>query len=620
MFHFVQLLIAFLIIMLHPPGFSFQGDARRSFIALVAAPLILIFFVHSLVFFVRQARQEIEMLFAYAQENISETEGARLKQAHQTLLQKLHRRVNNLGRLFDFVGLAAFFILFSFFHFSPYLRYFLGIPEGLDFICFLAFYFLLLCIIWSGRARMQQIMNTGSSLSVLGYCLFHLRMGVFSALPLMVLGVVLWFVKTFFIDVFLLLESYHFLHFVFTLGFMLCIVYGLPFFVRFLLPTEAFPERLGRAKLLQTSDRCQVKVDQVYLWKTGRSGFPTAFLIGLGWPFRYVFISDALVKILTKAELKAVFAHELGHARHKHLWLILFFLISFALLQNIVGMAFSLPAFSSLFTSSTELYFAINGETIGLLLSLLMFAGFILCFGYLSKRLERQADFFAARHEAPEMLASSLDKLATAAGGIHFKRGWRHFPIFQRIRELGILTQDEDKEGTNSHSNEERRQNLRRWERERKRFITAFIVCGVVSLCLLVPFAIEDFQTGKASYAFARAENLRSTAKADEEAVERSKKLYQAAVTYTDEYLDGWSFNASNRFLMKLQAASAELLAGKGSQRFQTLKEEISQEKRSQTFSQSIYALEYWEAASKRALLQGVSLEQALESAYSSSQ
>ena len=50
-------------------------------------------------------------------------------------------------------------------------------------------------------------------------------------------------------------------------------------------------------------------------------------------PLRYVFITDALLNILEDDEVDAVFAHELGHAKHRHIWLLLSFLISMTLVN-----------------------------------------------------------------------------------------------------------------------------------------------------------------------------------------------------------------------------------------------------------------------------------------------
>ena len=77
----------------------------------------------------------------------------------------------------------------------------------------------------------------------------------------------------------------------------------------------------------------------------------TAGIMGILAKFRYILVTDALMDVLSLDELKAVLAHEMGHAKYRHLlFYILFFVgymaISFGLSDFFMYLFYLYPGFS----------------------------------------------------------------------------------------------------------------------------------------------------------------------------------------------------------------------------------------------------------------------------------
>src|SRR5688572_20978462 len=125
----------------------------------------------------------------------------------------------------------------------------------------------------------------------------------------------------------------------------------------------------------------------ILIWRT-ENRIANALVMGIVPRFRYVLLSDLLLAEMTDEQVEAVFAHELGHVVHRHMIWYLVFLAVLVLMLAVVDFALvtqqkrlGLPAWVSP----------------GLVSTLIGFAGFVIAFGYVSRRFERQADVFAAR-------------------------------------------------------------------------------------------------------------------------------------------------------------------------------------------------------------------------------
>ncbi len=156
---------------------------------------------------------------------------------------------------------------------------------------------------------------------------------------------------------------------------------------------------------------------KVFLWDPG-GGMMNAAAVGLAKPFRYLFLTPALLRGLTREELSAVILHELGHVRRRHL---LFYLFT-----GIAGMNAAVIAAAFLPLENSAERFAAGAALI------LVYFRFV--FGWLSRNMERQADLFAlGRCGSAAPLANALEKLGIAAGHIRLAASWHHQGIAERV-------------------------------------------------------------------------------------------------------------------------------------------------------------------------------------------
>jgi STE24 endopeptidase len=121
-------------------------------------------------------------------------------------------------------------------------------------------------------------------------------------------------------------------------------------------------------------------------------------VMGLFPQVRYVFLSDLLLETMTDEEIEAVFAHEIGHIVHRHMWWYAAFSVMLALFTlgpvSLVLEKIPATAIHNWMSPDVQRFrVALNTQII----TALSLGMFVLLFGYLSRRFERQADVYAAR-------------------------------------------------------------------------------------------------------------------------------------------------------------------------------------------------------------------------------
>ncbi len=205
----------------------------------------------------------------------------------------------------------------------------------------------------------------------------------------------------------------------------------------FLAAAWAFPYVLARVwgckpaddpALLATVARLEktagAKFSRVYLWEPGGGNNQNAAAVGLARPFRYLFLTPALVRGMNAEELDAVILHELGHVRKRHLLFYLF--TSLAGLNSAVLAGAIIPGLNQ-----SERFLIIAGLA-------LFYFRFV--FGWLSRNMERQADLFAMEKTgSARPLANALEKLAISAGRIRLAASWHHLGIAERVDYLRLV-------------------------------------------------------------------------------------------------------------------------------------------------------------------------------------
>lgn len=241
---------------------------------------------------------------------------------------------------------------------------------------------------------------------------------------------------------------------VFGLGVFVC----MPWILRLVLGLRPLPDCPLRDRLKATARRLNFRCSNILMWNT-RGGVANAMVAGVLPIPRYVLLTDRLVADLTPDEVEAVFGHEIGHVKHRHMALYLgFLLLSLAVLWG--GMSLLLP------TALKPDYLA------ALPLVGVLGAYIFVVFGFLSRRCERQADIYgcravscgrgdclchtdhvelaaAGRGLCPTGIRTFIDALEKVAflNGISRDRpgwlqSWQHSTIARRVEFLQHLLKD----------------------------------------------------------------------------------------------------------------------------------------------------------------------------------
>lgn len=168
-----------------------------------------------------------------------------------------------------------------------------------------------------------------------------------------------------------------------------------PELLRRALRTERLADSPLRRRLEAMCRDAKLGYREILLWRTDHS-MGNAAVMGLFPRVRYVLLSDLLLETMTDQQIEAVFAHELGHVVHRHLWWFGLFAI--------IAMLFMIGPGDQLMLHARYWYVELHHHSVdswerieGLIGSILFFGSFVLAFGFLSPRFERQADVYAAR-------------------------------------------------------------------------------------------------------------------------------------------------------------------------------------------------------------------------------
>ena len=238
-----------------------------------------------------------------------------------------------------------------------------------------------------------------------------------------------------------------------------------PLLLRYIWSTERLPDGPLRTRLEKLSARIDLGFRDILVWRSGGM-VVNAAVMGLFAPLRYVLLSDAMLTSMTEDQISAVFGHEAGHVKHRHIqFFVLFGVLGTLIVSGIMELALR-------WGDRMAGRAVLNLDEV----SLIGFAGTVLVwgvgFGWLSRRFERQADLFGARCAAPpsqdcrqpcsvhdpghappgdtyrvcatgaQMFVSALDRVSVLNGIPKKERSWRHSSIASRIDLLGRLAGD----------------------------------------------------------------------------------------------------------------------------------------------------------------------------------
>lgn len=164
----------------------------------------------------------------------------------------------------------------------------------------------------------------------------------------------------------------------------------LPLLMKPLLGLKPLPPGPVRARLEALAQRLHFRCADFLVWHTN-GGMVNALIAGLVPRARYVVFTDRLLEELPPDELDAVLGHEIGHAKHMHVWLYaLFLLLSLGTIAALVLFVFQQLGAPASATDDADWWLALPPVAV-------TGAYLFFVFGALSRRCERQADLYGCK-------------------------------------------------------------------------------------------------------------------------------------------------------------------------------------------------------------------------------
>ena len=176
------------------------------------------------------------------------------------------------------------------------------------------------------------------------------------------------------------------------LGAMLILAVGLtvlftPALIRRVWSCGSLESHAIRESLENLCKTTRLRYREILIWRTGGM-ITNAAVMGFWGPLRYLLLTDALLEQMSAEEVTAVFAHEVGHVTGRHLPYYGLFILGLNLvIYNCLALLDRFSVISQDGASGTVLQFILLG------------AGFVGLFGWISRRFERDADVRAILHK-----------------------------------------------------------------------------------------------------------------------------------------------------------------------------------------------------------------------------
>jgi STE24 endopeptidase len=179
-----------------------------------------------------------------------------------------------------------------------------------------------------------------------------------------------------------------------------CLFICMPWLLRLIYGLKPLPAGPLRERLLALARRLNFRCSDILVWNT-RGGSVNALVAGILPMPRYVVLTDRLTTDLTPEEVEAVFGHEVGHVKHRHMLYYLGFLMASLTVGWAAIAVFLLPLLRLLpeqLAWMGDWQALANRDDLAMLVpvGLLAFYLFVV-FGFVSRRCERQADLYGCR-------------------------------------------------------------------------------------------------------------------------------------------------------------------------------------------------------------------------------
>ncbi len=233
----------------------------------------------------------------------------------------------------------------------------------------------------------------------------------------------------------------------FTL-FLVALVIIAPSMIKFFWRCRPLPYGPKRQRIEAMCEKAKLQYNNILKWPIFEGKLLTAGVMGLIRRFRYILVTESLLKILDDNEIDAVMAHEIGHIKKKHLLFYLVFFLGFVVLSYAVFdlILYAILYANLLFPVARDIRFeqvTLTSIALAIAMAFTLVIYFRYVFGYFMRNCERQADLYAFNLLGSSLwLISSLQKIAVYSGQSHDRPSWHHFSIRQRIDFLNRCEAD----------------------------------------------------------------------------------------------------------------------------------------------------------------------------------
>jgi len=244
------------------------------------------------------------------------------------------------------------------------------------------------------------------------------------------------------------------------------IFFSAPVVLKYIWNTRVLPTGDLRAGLEQLCKRAGLRYRQILIWESDGM-LVNAAVMGLLGPVRYILLSDGLLEMMDDKKIEAVFGHEIGHIKHRHIQYYLLFAILSMLIVGGISELLMLMVRKMPETFTDIHHVQDYLQVIAMALIVVVWG---LGFGSISRRFEWDADLFGARSVTPpadqcnrpcfvhqsetssepscfkhakpvcataaHLFAEALHRIAVLNGIPIEARSWRHSSIGNRINLL----------------------------------------------------------------------------------------------------------------------------------------------------------------------------------------
>jgi Zn-dependent protease with chaperone function len=322
-------------------------------------------------------------------------------------------------------------------------------------VVFLLLFLLMLSIVWHCAYTSYKKLYD-SELSRLAYVISNWRMAVPILIP--------WVMVSLVADIIFALpfeSPKQFLastegEVIYFLGFLMIVAVFAPLVIQRFWGCYPLEPGFYRQRIEALCRRAGIGYRNIVYWPIFGGRMLTAGVMGIARRFRYILVTDALLRSLAPEEVDAVIAHEIGHVKKHHLLYYIFFmagfmLISFAIYDATIFLIFyARPLYQMVLNLGLD-----QATIISSLFSVIFLAIFLVyfrfIFGYFMRTFERQADGYVySLFDTARPMITTFQKIAATSGQSPDKPNWHHYSIRERIDYL--LKCERDRQWVDRHN------------------------------------------------------------------------------------------------------------------------------------------------------------------------